>query len=104
MFKKTKKDIDFSDFICYNIEVAWRDGRVVLRRTTGNRVYHNRYHGFESHSLRHNKNTPYEGCSYYFMAVRVQESNTARSAMGSHTPPEDRRACSAGAGRVYLHR
>ena len=23
---------------CYNVEVAWRDGRVGLRRTTGNRV------------------------------------------------------------------
>ena len=58
MFKKTKKDIDFSDVICYNIEVAWRDGRVGLRRTTGNRVYPNRYQGFESLSLRQYKKAP----------------------------------------------
>ena len=65
MFKKAKKHLDFSIFFCYNIGVAWRDGRVGLRRTTGNRVYPNRYHGFESHSLRHNKNTPNMGCSCY---------------------------------------
>ena len=53
--KKHKKSLDNSSFVCYNIEVAWRDGRVGLRRTTGNRVYPNRYHGFESHSLRQQK-------------------------------------------------
>ena len=33
-----KKHIDFSEVVCYNKTVAWRDGRVGLRRTTGNRV------------------------------------------------------------------
>ena len=33
-----KKTLDFYKIICYNVEVAWRDGRVGLRRTTGNRV------------------------------------------------------------------
>ena len=47
-----KKHLDFLIVVCYNIEVAWRDGRVGLRRTTGNRVYPNRYQGFESLSLR----------------------------------------------------
>ena len=35
---KIKNPLDFYIFFCYNIEVAWRDGRVGLRRTTGNRV------------------------------------------------------------------
>ena len=47
--------LDILKNICYNIKVAWRDGRVGLRRTTGNRVNHNRFHGFESHSLRQRK-------------------------------------------------
>ena len=47
---------------------SWRDGRVGLRRTTGNRVYPNRYHGFESHSLRHKKKHPDWGVSFYFIA------------------------------------
>ena len=51
--KKFKKGLDFLRNFCYNIGVAWRDGRVGLRRTTGNRVNPNRFHGFESHSLRH---------------------------------------------------
>ena len=35
---KYKKALDFYILFCYNVEVAWRDGRVGLRRTTGNRV------------------------------------------------------------------
>ncbi len=50
--KIVKISLDICIFFCYNIGVARRDGRVGLRRTTGNRVYPNRYHGFESHSLR----------------------------------------------------
>ena len=55
-----EKNLDILNSICYNVGVAksdtsWRDGRVGLRRTTGNRVYPNRYHGFESHSLRQQK-------------------------------------------------
>ena len=47
-----EKILDFFKSLCYNIVVSWRDGRVGLRRTTGNRVYPNRYQGFESLSLR----------------------------------------------------
>ena len=53
LFLKVEKSIDIYTLFCYNITVAWRDGRVGLRRTTGNRVYPNRYQGFESLSLRH---------------------------------------------------
>ena len=35
----------------------WRDGRVGLRRTTGNRVTDNTVQGFESLSLRHQQRT-----------------------------------------------
>ena len=36
--KMYEKSIDILKIICYNIGVVWRDGRVGLRRTTGNRV------------------------------------------------------------------
>ena len=37
-FKNFKISLDFYKNICYNLIVCWRDGRVGLRRTTGNRV------------------------------------------------------------------
>ena len=43
----------------------WRDGRVGLRRTTGNRVYPNRYQGFESLSLR--QKAPQIEVLFYFI-------------------------------------
>ena len=65
--KKFEKRLDFLECFCYNIEVAWRDGRVGLRRTTGNRVNPNRFHGFESHSLRHESSTSIMRCSIHFL-------------------------------------
>ena len=68
IFKNIKKHLDFLNLVCYNIIVARRDGRVGLRRTTGNRVYPNRYQGFESLSLRHRKKHPRWGAFFYPMA------------------------------------
>ena len=89
--QKRKKSIDFSKCICYNIVVvkivtatSWRDGRVGLRRTTGNRVYPNRYHGFESHSLRQYRKSTQSGA----FSVLVENTDTNPSAIrrsGSHT-------------------
>ena len=73
-FDKIKKGIDILILFCYNITVAWRDGRVGLRRTTGNRVYPNRYQGFESLSLRHIEEAPQKRC--FFLCGRAEGSQT----------------------------
>ena len=56
-----KKRVDKTKKLCYNSPVAneqpnsWTDGRVGLRRTTGNRVTVNPVLGFESLSVRQKK-------------------------------------------------
>ncbi len=88
--KFSKKSIDISFLFCYNVEVAeisaatsWRDGRVGLRRTTGNRVYPNRYHGFESHSLRHIPKGTLLGAFWYMARMRIC-AHFAERRLGSH--------------------
>ena len=88
--KYSKKALDIYTRFCYNVVVAWRDGRVGLRRTTGNRVYPNRYHGFESHSLRHNSSTLFLGCLNYFMAERTSLRTHCRTATWVRIPSENR--------------
>ena len=101
--KNIQKSLDFSLLVCYNVGVAWRDGRVGLRRTTGNRVYPNRYQGFESLSLRHRKRALHTEC--FFLSYGEEKSGfdlCTERCKGSHTPPEDLQACLQGAGRGYL--
>ena len=77
-----EKILDFSKSLCYNIIVAWRDGRVGLRRTTGNRVYPNRYQGFESLSLRHAM--PPNRVAFFCVAERKRMRALSPKAKGSH--------------------
>ena len=60
------------------------------------------YREFESLSLRHNKRAPERVSFCYGGAGGRCERSLAEQGESSHSPPEDRRACTAGAGRANL--
>ena len=121
-----KKGIDKAIFLCYNIQV--RGGIAQLARATGSYpVGHgfksnSRYHGPLVKRLRHRPFTAVTGVRFshgspirkahckssalfLLLTRRLHETRQCKYSLhcrSSHTPPEDRRARSSGAGCGYI--
>ena len=94
------RDIVFTDYTFFtNCKY-----HLLARQDTAYAVCETLLRRFRVGSLVGRSKFPY-GCFFFFLSLvtrtLIKPSDVRR--MGSHTPPEDRRACSSGAGCGYIH-